>query len=201
MAPGKKGRDTGYSGVTLTVYLFAVPRGTWKNVFKYQDLYLNFMLDEEGYRPNVGIILCNEIDHVFWARRTGHDGWQFPQGGMRSDEDPEQAMYRELEEEVGLLERHVEVIGRTADWLHYDVPSAVQRRRHNGFRGQKQIWFLLRFIGVETNIRLDRHDQPEFDDWRWIEYWEPLSNIVEFKRDVYQRALAELEPFLKTGFR
>jgi len=157
------------------------------------------MLDKEGYRPNVGIILCNEIDRVFWARRANHDGWQFPQGGMRSDETPEQAMFRELEEEVGLLQRHVEVIARTADWLHYDVPSRIQRRQQNGFRGQKQIWFLLRFMGVESDVRLDVHEQPEFDDWQWVNYWDPLESIVDFKRDVYQRALAELEPFLKSG--
>jgi putative (di)nucleoside polyphosphate hydrolase len=158
------------------------------------------MLDEEGYRPNVGIVLCNRLDHVFWARRAGHDGWQFPQGGVRPNETPEQAMYRELEEEIGLQEYHVELIGRTADWLHYDVPSRIQRRQPNGFKGQKQIWFLLRFVGAETDVCLDRHEQPEFDDWQWVEYWEPLNNIVAFKRDVYQRALSELEPLLKYDY-
>jgi len=155
------------------------------------------MLDKEGYRPNVGIILCNQVNHVFWARRTGQDGWQFPQGGMRSHETPEQAMFRELEEEVGLLDSHVELIGRTADWLHYDVPSRMQRRQQEGeFRGQKQIWFLLRFIGDEQDVQLDKHGQPEFDDWRWVEYWEPLNRIIEFKREVYHQALSELEPLL-----
>jgi len=156
------------------------------------------MLDKEGYRPNVGIILCNTLNQVFWARRSGHDGWQFPQGGMLSNETPEQAMFRELEEEIGLVERHVEVIGRTADWLRYDVPARAQRRQPSGFRGQKQIWFLLRFLGCEDDVCLDRHHRPEFDDWRWITYWEPLSNIVDFKRDVYQQALTELEQFLGT---
>ena len=108
-------------------------------------------------------------------------------------------MFRELEEEVGLLDSHVELIGRTADWLHYDVPSRMQRRQQEGeFRGQKQIWFLLRFIGDEQDVRLDKHDQPEFDDWRWVEYWEPLNRIIEFKREVYHQALSELEPLLVT---
>lgn len=155
------------------------------------------MLDKEGYRPNVGIILCNQLNRVFWARRTGHDGWQFPQGGMRANESPEQAMYRELEEEVGLFEHHVQLIGRTADWLHYDIPTPVRRPQQSGrFKGQKQIWFLLRFVGAEADVRLDCHHQPEFDQWRWVEYWEPVNSIVEFKRDVYQRALTELEPLL-----
>ncbi len=155
------------------------------------------MLDEDGYRPNVGIIICNQVNHVFWARRAGHDGWQFPQGGVQSHEAPDQAMYRELEEEVGLLRHHVEVIGRTNDWLRYDVPSAMrQRQPKNSFRGQKQIWYLLRFLGRETDVCLDKYKQPEFDEWRWIEYWEPLTGIVEFKRDVYHQALTELEPLL-----
>lgn len=155
------------------------------------------MLDEHGYRPNVGIVLCNEQNLVFWARRKGHDGWQFPQGGVQKDESPEQAMYRELYEEVGLHHQHVELIGRTSDWLHYDIPSTMKsRKRRSAFRGQKQLWFLLRFIGEETDVRLDHAHQPEFDDWRWVDYWDPVEAIVEFKREVYQRALSELEPLL-----
>lgn len=156
------------------------------------------MLDKEGYRSNVGIVLCNQANQVFWARRTGHDGWQFPQGGMRSNESPEQAMYRELEEEIGLLQHHVELVGKTSDWLRYDIPDRMRRRQKKGeFKGQKQIWFLLRFIGCEADVCLDRHVRPEFDDWCWVEYWEPASDIVEFKRDVYHQALTELELLLK----
>lgn len=155
------------------------------------------MIDEHGYRPNVGIVLCNRHNHVFWARRCGQDGWQFPQGGIRSQEAVDDAMYRELREEVGLSSDHIEVLGRTRDWLYYDIPDHYRRRRaQSAFRGQKQIWYLLRLLGRDEDVHLDRCDRPEFDAWRWIEYWSALDHIINFKRDVYQRALAELEPFL-----
>ena len=158
------------------------------------------MIDEQGYRPNVGIILCNRDNWVFWARRCGNSGWQFPQGGIKAHETPEQALYRELHEEVGLQPQHVSVIGRTQDWLHYDIPSQFRRSsRSSVFRGQKQIWFLLRFLGDEAHVRLNACDHPEFDRWQWVEYWSPLEQIVAFKREVYERALRELEPLLANG--
>jgi len=156
------------------------------------------MIDEHGYRPNVGIILCNPEDRVFWARRAGRDGWQFPQGGIKSHETLEQALYRELYEEVGLACSHVDVLGRTRDWLHYDIPEDYLRRAGSrSFRGQKQVWFLLRLVGCDADVRLDRADRPEFDTWRWIDYWSALDEIIPFKREVYRRALTELEPLLK----
>lgn len=155
------------------------------------------MIDEHGYRPNVGIILCNHECQVFWARRCGHDGWQFPQGGIKMRETAEQALYRELYEEVGLEARHVEVLGRTRDWLHYDIPSEFRRRNPKSpFRGQKQLWYLLRLVGSDEDVRLNCCHKPEFDSWRWIEYWGPLEHIIGFKRDVYRMALTELEPLL-----
>lgn len=155
------------------------------------------MIDEQGYRPNVGIILCNAQAQVFWARRCGQDGWQFPQGGIRPHEPIEQAMFRELREEIGLQPNHVEILGRTRDWLRYDIPEDYHRRNPNSiFRGQKQIWFLLRLIGCDQDVRLDLCDRPEFDSWRWIEYWSAAESIIPFKREVYQRALRELEPLL-----
>ncbi len=153
------------------------------------------MIDERGYRPNVGIVLCNERGQVFWARRCGRDGWQFPQGGIRAYETPEQAMFRELHEEVGLEPHLVEVLGRTSDWLHYDIPGEYLRRS-GAFRGQKQVWFLIRLLGRDDDVRLDASHKPEFDDWRWIDYWSAVEHIIDFKRDVYQRALTELEPLL-----
>ena len=154
------------------------------------------MLDDDGYRPNVGIILCNQQGEVLWARRCGRDGWQFPQGGMRRQETPEHAMYRELKEEVGLEPHHVEVIGRTRDWLHYDLPETMRGRGSRNFRGQKQIWFLLSFLGDEADVSLNCGEKPEFDDWRWVDYWSTVEQIIEFKRDVYRQALTELEPLL-----
>jgi putative (di)nucleoside polyphosphate hydrolase len=155
------------------------------------------MIDETGYRPNVGIILCSQEDRVLWARRSRRNGWQFPQGGIKPHETPEQALFRELHEEVGLGPQHVEVLGRTNRWLRYEIPSKLRRPPSiRLFKGQKQVWFLLRLLGSDEDVRLDLSDNPEFDDWCWIEYWSALENIIEFKREVYRQALAELEPFL-----
>jgi putative (di)nucleoside polyphosphate hydrolase len=155
------------------------------------------MLDREGYRPNVGIILCNSRNEVFWAKRVREHSWQFPQGGINYGETPIQAMYRELHEEVGLLPPHVRILGRTRNWLRYDVPSHWIRRDLRGnYRGQKQIWFLLRFVGRECDVSLRESAKPEFDAWRWHDYWIPLDSVIEFKRAVYQQALTELSRFL-----
>jgi putative (di)nucleoside polyphosphate hydrolase len=155
------------------------------------------MIDETGYRPNVGIILCSQDDRVLWARRSGRNGWQFPQGGIKPHETPEQALFRELHEEVGLGPQHVEVLGRTNRWLRYEIPSKLRRPPSiRLFKGQKQVWFLLRLLGSDEDVRLDLSDNPEFDDWCWIEYWSALETIIAFKREVYRQALAELEPLL-----
>jgi putative (di)nucleoside polyphosphate hydrolase len=156
------------------------------------------MLDREGFRPNVGIILLNARNEVFWGKRLREHSWQFPQGGIKYGETPVQAMYRELHEETGLLPEHVKVIGRTRDWLRYEVPDKFIKREVRGhYRGQKQIWFLLRMIGRDCDICLRATDHPEFDAWRWNEYWVPLDCVIEFKRDVYQLALTELSRFLR----
>ena len=155
------------------------------------------MLDREGYRPNVGIILLNPQNEVWWGKRVREHSWQFPQGGIKFGETPEQAMYRELEEEVGLRAEHVRVIGRTRDWLRYEVPDRFIKRDVRGhYRGQKQIWFLLRMVGRDCDVNLRLSEHPEFDAWRWHEYWVPLDVVIEFKRDVYLRALQELSRFL-----
>jgi putative (di)nucleoside polyphosphate hydrolase len=155
------------------------------------------MIDEHGYRPNVGIVLCNPENRVLWARRAGRDGWQFPQGGIKSHETAEQALFRELYEEVGLAPVQVRVLGRTRDWLHYNIPDDYLRRSgQRPFRGQKQIWFLLRLLGCDDDVCLDRAHKPEFDTWRWIDYWTAVDEIIPFKREVYRRALTELEPLL-----
>ena len=108
------------------------------------------MLDREGYRPNVGIILCNARNEVFWGKRIREHSWQFPQGGIKRGESPEQAMFRELHEEVGLFPEHVSILGRTRDWLRYDVPMHWIRREWRGsYRGQKQIWKILSYEKVE----------------------------------------------------
>jgi putative (di)nucleoside polyphosphate hydrolase len=158
------------------------------------------MLDKDGYRPNVGIILANARNEVFWGKRVNQHAWQFPQGGIKSGESPEQAMYRELEEEVGLQPQHVRVLGRTRHWLRYEVPERWIRRDWRGaYRGQKQIWFLLRLTGRDCDVSLRASRKPEFDAWRWNEYWVPLEAVIEFKRGVYRQALTELHRFLRGG--
>ena len=155
------------------------------------------MLDREGFRPNVGIILLNARNQVFWGKRLRTHSWQFPQGGIKYGESPEQAMLRELHEEVGLLPDHVRILARTRDWLRYEVPEHFIRKDARGhYRGQKQIWFLLRLMGRDSDLDLRATDHPEFDAWRWNEYWVPLELVIEFKRDVYQLALTELARFL-----
>ncbi len=155
------------------------------------------MIDNDGYRPNVGIIIVNNDKKVLWARRIGQDAWQFPQGGIRGNETPEDALFRELNEEIGLKNEHVELLGCTKGWLKYDLPENLIRRNQQPLCiGQKQVWFLLRFSGEENNVQLDLSDQPEFDDWRWVDYWLPLSEVVSFKRIVYKKALDELSKYL-----
>ncbi|UCE88200.1 MAG: RNA pyrophosphohydrolase [Pseudomonadota bacterium] len=158
------------------------------------------MIDEDGYRPNVGIVLCNAQRRVFWARRIGERAWQFPQGGIRPHETPEQALYRELEEEIGLRAGDVELIGCTREWLRYRLPRRYIRYRSKPVCvGQKQVWYLLRLVGDETRVRLDWGARPEFDRWRWVDYWEPVQKVVSFKRSVYAQALEELAPLMMPG--
>ncbi|OFZ98034.1 MAG: RNA pyrophosphohydrolase [Betaproteobacteria bacterium RIFCSPLOWO2_02_FULL_62_17] len=155
------------------------------------------MLDKDGYRPNVGIVLCNTHNEVFWGKRIKEHSWQFPQGGIDHGETPMEAMYRELREEVGLLPSHVRILGRTRDWLRYDVPSHWTRRDWRGvYRGQKQIWFLLRLVGRDSDVCLRISAKPEFDAWRWNDYWVQLESVIEFKREVYRKALSELSRYL-----
>lgn len=162
-----------------------------------EHLAKDAVIDAEGFRANVGIVLSRADGSLFWARRVGRAGWQFPQGGLQPGEEPEQALYRELGEEVGLGPHQVEMLGTTRDWLRYRLPARYQR--HDSLPlciGQKQRWFLLRLKAEEAAVRLDSSASPEFDDWRWVDYWHPLSEVIFFKRGVYREALTELAPIL-----
>jgi putative (di)nucleoside polyphosphate hydrolase len=155
------------------------------------------MIDRDGYRPNVAIVLVNNRNQVFWGKRIKEHAWQFPQGGIKQGETPEQAMFRELNEETGLEPHHVRVLGRTREWLHYNVPNHWVKREWRGtYKGQKQIWFLLRLVGRDTDICLRASCHPEFDAWRWHDYWVPLESVIDFKRDVYRLGLEQLSAFL-----
>ncbi len=152
------------------------------------------MIDNDGFRPNVGIILTNDRGQLLWARRVGgQDAWQFPQGGINANETPEQALYRELHEEIGLYPHDVEILACTRGWLRYRLPTRLVRHNsHPLCVGQKQKWFLLRLRSDDSQISLNNGGRAEFDDWRWVSYWYPLGKVVAFKRDVYRRALKEL---------
>jgi len=155
------------------------------------------VIDSDGFRLNVGIIVLHPTmaGQVLLAKRIGQDAWQFPQGGIKRGETPDAACYRELEEELGLKPRHVEVLGATADWLRYLLPKHLVRRGNKPTCiGQKQRWFLLRLASGDDKVRLDGSAAPEFDAWRWVDYWHPVGKVIYFKREVYQQALSELAP-------
>lgn len=152
-------------------------------------------IDSEGFRANVGIILANADGKLLLAGRIGNRGWQFPQGGMLLGETEKEAMYRELHEEVGLSATDVEVLGTTRDWLRYRLPDRYVRRGSKPLCiGQKQRWFMLKLLCSEDCVRFDRCDSPEFDRWRWVDFWKPVNEVIYFKRRVYASALHELGP-------
>jgi putative (di)nucleoside polyphosphate hydrolase len=156
------------------------------------------VIDRDGFRANVGIVLMGEDGKLFLGRRTGGKGWQFPQGGMRRGESAEESLFRELHEEVGLKPSDVRLLGVTSRWLRYRLPARYVRREQRPLcLGQKQRWFLLRLATDELGIRFDLTGEPEFDRWRWVDYWQPVKEVIYFKRPVYVRALHELGIFAR----
>ena len=156
------------------------------------------MIDTDGYRQNVGIILANKVGQVLWAKRVGQEAWQFPQGGIKAYETPQRAVIRELHEELGLTTKQVEILGATKGWLRYRLPAHLIRYHQRPLCiGQKQIWYMLYLSGKDSDIRFDVSDSPEFDQWRWVDYWYPLQEVVYFKHHVYETALKELSALLQ----
>ena len=142
---------------------------------------------DRPYRKGVGMVLLNGQGHVFVARRidTTAEAWQLPQGGIDDGEDPRDACLRELEEEIGTAK--AEIIDETDDWLYYDLPEDIADKVWKGrYRGQKQIWYCLRFLGDDGDIDLDT-DHPEFCEWKWLPVEELPDMIVPFKRSLYIR--------------
>jgi putative (di)nucleoside polyphosphate hydrolase len=161
------------------------------------------VIDSRGFRLNVGIILVNSENQIFWGQRAGlSNAWQFPQGGINDYETLEEAMYRELTEEIGLTKSDVLLLAVTHRWLYYRLPNRPPKKKINSEKndnpciGQKQRWGLLKLITDAKNIRFDLTKKPEFIDWRWVDYWYPLEHVVHFKRNVYAKVLREFAPIL-----
>ena len=150
------------------------------------------LLDKNGYRSNGAIILSAGKGRVLLAKRIGQASWQFPQAGIDCNEIPQEALYRELNEEVGLNKSVVEVLQESRQWLKYRIPRNMQRKRTKPICvGQKQKWFFLKLLADESRIKLDMTESPEFDEWQWVNYWYPLTAVIAFKQKVYQQALQE----------
>ena len=155
------------------------------------------MIDSDGYRANVGIVITNDKKQILLAKRFKQNGWQLPQGGIDEDETELDALYRELQEEVGLDPSHVTLIAKTPKWLRYELPDEhVRRTQKPKCIGQKQVWYLLKLDSSDDEISLDLHDDVEFDDWKWVDYWKPVDEVINFKRDVYEDMLKALAPIL-----
>jgi putative (di)nucleoside polyphosphate hydrolase len=164
----------------------------WKNQLTIENLPGAPLIDVEGYRANVGIVIINDRGQVFWARRYGQHSWQYPQGGVDEGETAEQTMFRELYEEVGLQPEHVKIIASTKHWLKYKLPKRLIRHCSKPLCiGQKQKWFLLKLVAKESAVDLLHSGHPEFDDWRWVSYWYPVRQVVSFKREVYRKVMKE----------
>lgn len=160
-----------------------------------EDTNLTQAYTSNLYRPNVGIVVLNHENKVWIGKRhgTSHDfSWQCPQGGVDEGEELEVAARRELFEETGI--GTVEYIGRTKEWVYYDFPPEVRARRKIGkdFKGQKQIWFLYRFHGEDSEINLEAHHEIEFEAWEWCVIDGMIERVISFKRDSYRAVFEEL---------
>jgi putative (di)nucleoside polyphosphate hydrolase len=151
------------------------------------------MIDADGYRANIGIVLVNNQNQVLLAKRACEDAWQLPQGGIDKNESDTDALYRELFEEVGLAAGDVEIVAKTPKWLRYDLPQD-KRNRYSNCIGQKQVWFLLKFKSNDNKIKLDNSTEIEFDAWNWVDYWQPIEAVIDFKKAVYEDMLKALAP-------
>ena len=151
--------------------------------------------DPARYRANVGLALFSAAGHVFIGRRINGRGafqWQMPQGGVDAGEDPAAAALREMDEEIGVAAKLVDILEETEDWLYYDFPPELRRRMGGPYLGQRQKWFALRFRGSDSDVRLDKH-KPEFDAWRWAPLADVPAMIVPFKRPVYEDVVRRFE--------
>jgi len=150
------------------------------------------VVDKDGFRSNVAIVIGDGSGRLFWAKRLGQTAWQFPQDGIDRGESVEDALYRELYEEVGLESGDINIIQRSKKWLRYNIPQQMQRKHSKPLCiGQKQRWFYLQMTCDPEKVRFDTSGTPEFDDWQWVNYWYPVNSVISFKRTVYRNALQE----------
>ena len=155
------------------------------------------IIDKQGYRLNIGIIVINDDNKVLWAQRCNQQAWQFPQGGVQDNESLEEAMYRELHEELGLTADDVEILDSTPSLLKYRLPSKLIRKDQKPLCiGQKQKWYLLKIVSPDSHVNLSLYPKPEFDQWQWVPYWYPLRYVISFKREVYRKALKHFSKLL-----
>ena len=151
----------------------------------------------KGYRPNVAMIVINNDNRVLICRRRNTQTWQFPQGGIDPNENIQEAMYRELHEEVGLSKEDVNIIGKSKKMITYDIPITLRSKVLGGkFKGQDQKWFLLKTIKDDIKINLNNEVIPEFEEFEWVSYWRALDRIIDFKKEAYRQALTELRFFV-----
>lgn len=150
------------------------------------------------YRPCVGVVLINAGGLIFAGQRLDNrgDAWQMPQGGIDDGEKPREAALRELWEETGVTGDLVDFIGKTDDWVTYDLPPELLGRVWGGkYRGQRQKWFLYRYLGTDDQVNIATA-HPEFGAWRWIGAEEMVASIVPFKRAVYQEVVQSFRAHL-----
>ena len=157
------------------------------------------VIDKNGYRANVGIVLMNQQKKLFIAKRRYQSGWQFPQGGIHLGETPENAMYRELLEETGLTKNDTELLSESNNWYQYKIPKKHLRTLKKGkpfVIGQKQKWFLLKLTGADKAISLTSPSKfQEFDSWKWVDPALPAKQVIRFKQHVYEQVLTEFQTF------
>ena len=157
------------------------------------------VIDKNGYRANVGIVLMNQHKELFFAKRRYQSGWQFPQGGIKLGETPESAMYRELLEEIGLTKNETELLSESSHWYQYKIPKKHLRKLKKGkpfVIGQKQKWFLLKLMDSDETISLTHAPKfQEFDSWKWVDPTLPAKLVIGFKQRVYEKVLTEFQTF------
>ena len=153
------------------------------------------MIQEPGYRLNVGLIIINDNGKLLLCKRKNMNSWQFPQGGIDKGETPTKASKRELFEEVGIKSNCVKLVGSMSDWVKYQIPKNSRRNNFvkKGIKGQKQKWFMYR-LKKDAEITFENDPDGEFDDFKWVSYWYPLHTIISFKKNVYRKVLNDLSP-------